>query len=257
MKPSEVWQNYWKSKNVSECELSTQLRSYQIPIYRILKKTIEKNNIKFILSAGAGEDLISLNLQRYFKNKLQVTILDISGDVLIWNKKLFRRYNLDAQFIRADIFQTSFGEDSFDLVFNTGVVEHFEKDGQIKMVKELLRVLKPGGLFITANPSDGGKLYKLGMEAAKKKEIWSLGREVPVKSLCFLQDEISQIDSIKEFHKDFLTQLGFLSYVHPLFRLVTLPAKLLGRLPPVLPVYDFMFSKIFGTYLIFSIVKKK
>lgn len=257
MKPSEVWKNYWKDRNLKRERLSTKLRSYQLPVYSLLKKTIKENNIKSILSAGAGQDIICFNLQREFNNSLEITILDISKDVLGWNKKIFKEHHLNAQFIGADIFKMPFDNESFDLVFNTGVLEHFKRKEQIYMVKEILRVLRHSGYFITANPSDSGKIYKLGMKIAKEKRIWPFGREAPIKSLKFLSKEIPEIDSIEEYHKDFLTQLNFLRYINPLFRILALPVKLLGRLPFIFQIYDILLGKIFGTYLIISIIKKK
>lgn len=257
MKPVKVWKNYWKDQNLKGERFSTKLRSYQLPVFSLLKKTIKENNIKFILSAGAGQDIICFNLQKEFKNQIEITVLDISKDVLDWNKKIFKKHCLNAKFVEADIFKMPFRENSFDLVFNTGVLEHFKNKEQINIAKEILRVLKPSGRFITANPSDSGKIYKWGMKMAKEKEIWPFGREIPIKSLDFLRQEIQEIDSIKEYHKDFLTQLSFLNYANPIFRQITLPIKLLSKLPYVSQSYDLLFSRIFGTYLIISIIKKK
>lgn len=261
MRPSEVWKGYWKSKYIRESRLSTRLQSYQIPVYSVLKKIIKEDNIESILSAGSGQDIISLNLQKYFRNKLEITILDISEDVLGWNRRLFKKHDFNAEFVKADIFKLPFGESRFDLVFNTGVLEHFEREEQIKMTKEILRVLKLPGCFVTANPSSRGWIYKLGMQAAKKKGIWPYGRETPVTSLNFLKEGVPEIADIKEYHKDFLSQLGFLSYINPLYKLITRPiiysARLLYGFKFIPQLYDFLFSKIFGTYLIISVVKKK
>lgn len=261
MKPSEIWENYWKSRHIEKSRLIDRLGSYQIPVYLFLKDIMKKNNIKSILSAGSGQDIISLNLQKYFSNKLQITILDISENVLHWNKKLFEKYNLNAKLIKADIFRMPFKKNNFDLIFNTGILEHFKKEEQVKIVREILRVLKPSGYFITANPSERGWIYKLGLRAAKQKGNWLFGKEVPITSLKFLQEEISEIAYIEEHHKDFLSQLGFLSYINPLFKLITLPiiysARLLYQLWFVPKLYDFLFSKKFGTYLIISVINKK
>lgn len=256
MKTSEVWKNYWKSENLKECKFFTNLRPYQIPFYSILKKIIKENNYRSILSSGAGQDIISFNLQKEFKNRLKITLLDISEDVLDWNKRLFFKHHLKAQFIKADIFQTPFEPNSFDVVFNTGVLEHFKREEQIKIVKETLRVLKSSGYFITANPSANGKLYNLGMKIAKKKGIWRFGNETPIKSLFFLSKEISGIKSIREINKDFLTQLSFLTYINPMFKFIIFPLELISKLPFLTQVYDTLFSRVFGTYLIISIIKK-
>ena len=154
-----------------------------------------------------------------------------------------------------------FNKNSFDLVFNSGVLEHFGKSEQIQITKEILRILKLGGYFVTANPSDRGKIYRLGMETAKKKGIWRFGKEVPITNLKFLKEEIPEIVHIKEYDKDFLSQLSFLSYISPLCKIIELPlaflARLFYRFQFIPQLCDFLFSRIFGTYLIISVIKKK
>jgi len=258
MKPSETWINYYNSIKINKAPLRGKLNLYQIPVYWFLKEIIKKYNIKSILSAGCGQDIISLKLQRYFKNKLQITILDISEEVLFWNRRLFKRYHFDVNLIKSDIFEMPFNENSFDLVFNTGVLEHYTKEEQIIMTKEILRVIKPFGFFITANPSDNGRIYKIGMEAAKKKGIWPFGEENPIKSLAFLKEYIPEISDIKEYHEDFLSQLSFLPYVNTLYKLITIPILSSATLFYFVPrLFDFILSKKFGTYLVISIIRKK
>jgi predicted SAM-dependent methyltransferase len=40
-----------------------------------------------------------------------------------------------------------FPENSFDVVYHSQVLEHFEKDDAVKFIKECFRVLKPGGII--------------------------------------------------------------------------------------------------------------
>ncbi len=260
MRSSDVWKKYWLSKDVENNRLTDRLGTYQIPLYLFLEKIVKNNNIKYILSAGSGQDIISLNLQKKFENKLQVTILDTSDEVLKWNKKLFERYKLNAEFIKADIFNMPLRANYFELVFNSGVMEHYEKYEQIKITKEILNVLKPSGFYISANPSDKGWLYKRGIEAAIKNKTWPYGDERPVKSLKFLKNEVTDVESVEEFDKDFFSQLGFLNYINPLWKLITVPVYFLTRVlykfQFILQLFDFLLSKIFGTYLLISVIKK-
>jgi len=257
MEPVEVWKDYWESQNLNGGLSSVKLSLSQVIIFSYLENIVETNRINSILSAGAGQDIICYNLQKRFKNELKLTVLDVSKKVLEWNRKLFRTSHLNAQFIEADIFKLPFKDESFNLVFNTGVLEHYEKERQISMMREILRVLKPSGYFITANPSDNGKIYKLGMKIAKEKNIWPFGQEIPIKSLRFLKKEISQIDYIQEWHRDFLTQLLFLDYINPSFGFFTLPIRKFGKLSIIYRICDLLFSKFLGTYLLISIIKKK
>ena len=150
-----------------------------------------------------------------------------------------------------------FKNGSFDIVFNTGVLEHFNREEQILMGEEFLRVIKESGYFITANPSSRGKIYNYGMKIAKEKGIWEFGQENPIKSLDFFRENISGIFSIEELEKDFLSQLSFLRYSKPIYKFITAPIRRIGSIYPISDIFDFLFSNVLGTYLLISIIKKK
>ncbi len=256
-KSTEDWEQLWRSEKIDEAPISSNLLSYQKPVLRILEKIIKENGFKDILSAGCGQDIICFNLQQDFAGNLNITLLDISREVLDWNKKLFGLSKISANYIEGDIFSMPFADETFDLVFNTGVLEHFSEHEQISMTREIARVLKPGGVFVTANPSARGWIYKIGMGQAKKKGIWRFGEEEPVRSLSFLKEEIDGISSIQEIHRDFITQLNFLSYVSKWLKFASFPIRYLGRNEFVQNVFDVLFGWALGTYLIISIIKKK
>ena len=63
----------------------------------------------------------------------------------------------NATFRSADIYTLPFADESFDAVFAHGVMEHLaEFDAAIR---EMVRVLKPGGLIGARSPDYGGHIY--------------------------------------------------------------------------------------------------
>jgi 2-polyprenyl-3-methyl-5-hydroxy-6-metoxy-1,4-benzoquinol methylase len=50
--------------------------------------------------------------------------------------------------------QLKFPDDSFDAVFSVSVLEHIPEDGDSRTIRELVRVVKPGGLVIVTTPYD-------------------------------------------------------------------------------------------------------
>ncbi|GEM_PF-6678318 len=54
----------------------------------------------------------------------------------------FKELGLKANFALMDGFDLKFKDNSFDLVFNHGVIEHFKRDKQDKMLQEMKRVSK-------------------------------------------------------------------------------------------------------------------
>jgi SAM-dependent methyltransferase len=64
-----------------------------------------------------------------------------------------RAYDGAIRLVRGDIVTSPFRSESFDAVFSSYVAEHFE-DGPDDLLREIRRVLKPGGLLILIVPYD-------------------------------------------------------------------------------------------------------
>lgn len=52
------------------------------------------------------------------------------------------------QLLGADAFVLPFSDGSFDLVMSHGLLEHFDRQSLRRVMRETVRVLKPGGLFL-------------------------------------------------------------------------------------------------------------
>ena len=74
-------------------------------------------------------------------------------------------------------FTLSFTDDTFDCVFNSGVIEHYKYPDNIRQIKEMARVTKPGGEVIINVPNS----LCLWYVAAKKILLffikWQFGYE--------------------------------------------------------------------------------
>jgi SAM-dependent methyltransferase len=64
--------------------------------------------------------------------------------------------------VRGDIFHIPFKDDTFDLVYNSGEIEHFKDPYNYKAVMEMRRVTKPGGTVIIIVPNSLCLWYRLG-----------------------------------------------------------------------------------------------
>lgn len=84
----------------------------------------------------------------------QVSGLDYSETGLAVAHRLFRELRLTADLRREDVFANSFTENSFDVVYSGGVIEHFEDPAAI--VRTHVSLLKPGGLALITIPNLGG-----------------------------------------------------------------------------------------------------
>jgi len=137
-------------------------------------------------SAGSGIDHVSLKLKAIYGDSIEVSIFDISEDCISANRRAFEEDGLQADFEVGDLFKASyFGE--FDVVFNTGLLEHFQIEDHQVLLRIFSDSLRPGGQYATYVPYAGGRLYNHCMERMKASGVWEFGPETPIATFRDLQ----------------------------------------------------------------------
>ncbi len=104
---------------------------------------------------GSGRDIFYFATCGY-----NCTALDISNIPLYNLKKAKDFYNAQHQsqsialeVWQADFFSLPFGHGAFDLVFNSGVVEHYDEQTRMQLLAELCRVTHPNGFVCVVFPN--------------------------------------------------------------------------------------------------------
>jgi len=97
---------------------------------------------KRMLECGCGSARVS---QYMAQRGYQCTLLDNSEQALSIVRRNFEALSLDGEFVLGDITNICFGAGEFDVVYSGGVLEFQDDLGCA--VKEMVRVLKPGGVF--------------------------------------------------------------------------------------------------------------
>lgn len=92
-----------------------------------------------VLDIGGGIGLTDHHLRKYFKN---LNGVDVEEDVV--NKA--REYNPEVNYSLYDGLKLPFDDNSMDLVFAINVMHHVRPENWKNFLKEMHRVLKPGGL---------------------------------------------------------------------------------------------------------------
>lgn len=91
----------------------------------------------------------------------RVTGVDLSWHALLAARKNFAAVRVSGALGQADAFRLPFGDDSFDAVFSTGLLEHFRDPSPI--VAEMARVLRGGGLYFSDVAPLKFSLLRMGM----------------------------------------------------------------------------------------------
>jgi SAM-dependent methyltransferase len=237
----EVWQKYWARNRNGELRFDEMSQT----IFSELLQNCGDVRGKKVLEAGCGRGIISARLAELGAD---VHLLDISPEALQIARKHFASKNIAASFTCGDILDPPFGESSFDIVWNAGVMEHFDGDLQSKATRSIADIIKRGGLFITFNPSARAFFYTLGKRAAERKGTWPYGPEFPVESLTE-QCGAAGLKVFKEYPICFRENLSYLSYVSKHLRSVV---KLL-----LLPFPQRLLTEIFGGYLLVTAARKE
>jgi len=242
---SNVWEKTWQQENQ---EVFEDFDDGSQEILRVIKLFISSFQEKQILEVGSGTGKISL---RMAKDGGQVTLLDTAPTALEKSKQLFEKCSQKAEYILGSGFDLPFADNSFDLVWNGGVFEHFKKHEQKALLAEMARVCRSNGLIITFNPYKLAFFYRLGKFLMEITGRWPHGYEKPMLTMKKLY-EPQVLVLQKEFSNDFTSSLehlfpGVLKKAAKQIFLKLLKADKHPR----------FFTRLFGGYLLVSVFRKK
>jgi dolichol-phosphate mannosyltransferase len=142
---SQGWDSYWDFQNRPTSAAYGAIAE----LYRasVIKPKLERAVLQnfaggsHLLHAGCGSGQVDMALQ----GRMKITAVDISPSAL----RVYQRNNPAAFEVRhADILHLPFPAETFDGVYNLGVLEHFTRDQIIKILAQFHRVLKPDGKVV-------------------------------------------------------------------------------------------------------------
>ena len=125
LSPNERWEKYYS--NYKKTRLTTLIEfvnehhfipTFTSELFKIIKRKKDLN----ILELGCGSGLMSA----YLAEKNKITLLDLSENSLKIAKCNFNKKNVKGEFIRGDLLKMPFKNNTFDVVWNQGVLEHFK-----------------------------------------------------------------------------------------------------------------------------------
>lgn len=181
----QAWLDY--SKGISTDYIKSSFQnptSFQKEFNVLLQKTIKENKFHNAIEIGceAGISLMLLN------NVLDhSTFLDYDHTILEKVESVCADLNLKAtSCICQDMFNmSSIADETYDLAFNSGVIEHYTKEVRTKAIQSYSRITKKGGYVIVAYPNHHTFPYRLSYLIGRMlgKKVWPWPKEYKFYSL--------------------------------------------------------------------------
>lgn len=152
------WDRFWKdkisSKEFSELDYWFQKKVYA-RMHNYFLSILGDVNGKKILEAGCGSGYANILL---LQEGACCTLMDSSELALEYSKNLFKKIGVDKnknkiEYTLGNVEKIPFDDNSFDIVHNCGVVEHYDDKEIKKILFEMKRITRKGGQIIVVVPN--------------------------------------------------------------------------------------------------------
>jgi ubiquinone/menaquinone biosynthesis C-methylase UbiE len=144
-----------------------------------------------VLEIGCG---MGTDGAQFAKAGADYTGIDLTDAAIELTRKRFELWGFEGEFRVADAENLDFGDESFDLVYSHGVLHHTPNTAAA--VREIHRILKPGGRAIVMLYHRGSYNYRIGIRVLRRAGARLLRSEGGIKIVHRLTGE--PIDSLRE-----------------------------------------------------------
>lgn len=202
------WDKYIISPNSSLSKIF--FLNFVVKAYYDLLKKIKFNEPIQILEFGCGTGYINFCLSKKFNIK-KITLVDLNKRMLSVSRKALSNVDFKTEFINENFFNIKYYK-KYHLVHSQGVIEHFEKNKRIQLLKKHCDAVKDDGYCILYFPIPTIS-YLLFSRIAKFFRIWQFHDEIPLKRNIVI-NEMKSLGFVpiksNYFWKFFLTEAGII-----------------------------------------------
>ncbi len=132
---------HWTRGEVKN-QIQLAFRNHWLLFSELMKSEKAYNSGKRVLEIGCGRGSLSC----YFSDAgYDCTLVDLSENVIDIAQEIFEKHDLKANFLVDDANNLKIEDNSFDVIYSIGLLEHFE-DIETPL-KEQIRVLDSGGIW--------------------------------------------------------------------------------------------------------------
>ena len=175
----EGWSNHYNMDNLNTVISSIQSGNVSVWSEELVKICSSKTKGGVhCLEVGCGTGASSLWLA---KNGMSVTALDYTESSVALVKAAAEKLGLgNVNVVHCDATKDlPFGEKQFDYIFQAGLLEHFQTDEQIRLLRSWARY---GKHMISMIPNAASIPYRAGKQLMEKNGTWEYGLEIPKHS---------------------------------------------------------------------------
>ena len=144
----DFWEASWKKILFGKYQGIEKYLAINKKLDLLFKRFLEKGNKK-VLEIGCAKAKRLIYFAKEFD--YEVYGVDYSEKGVKIAKENLRIAGVEGTIICEDIFQTTFKEESFDIVYSMGLIEHFETPAEI--IDAHIKLLKIGGVLIITIPN--------------------------------------------------------------------------------------------------------
>jgi len=196
------WKTFYKQHDKHDGGQVSEPDEWQVQLAELLMRS----NPTTALEAGSGYGLTSLLLGEMVKK----TLLDLELSPLMTARTIFSRQQDNGKYIAGDLLNMPFPDNSFDVVFNSGVLEHFSFSQRKQALQEMLRVCKSGSSIIAAIPNHFSIPYRYAYLYKQKLGRWPYPDEFKLYDFSEELHNIASAGKQERITLSVSTALGFL-----------------------------------------------
>lgn len=172
---SSEWAEHYNPSILDGLVESLEKKQLTWQTREMMKLTVPRERV---LEIGSGTGATSLYLSL---NGRACTALDFAQPCLDLSAQAASRLNCGLTTVFADAtMELPFETNAFDMVFQAGLLEHFEQEDRIKLLRLWGRV---GRRMVSIIPNAASLAYRVGKALMEKNGTWTYGLELPQYSL--------------------------------------------------------------------------
>ncbi|MCG3204054.1 MAG: Ubiquinone/menaquinone biosynthesis C-methyltransferase UbiE [Elusimicrobia bacterium] len=168
------WEYFWAARGVGPLNGTNARPDYYdvVGAAEFLHSNIgDSHDGGSLIDVGCGNGNLLFELKKWYPS---LTGIDYSPKMIDWCKESLSNI---ANFYVGDAFSIPFKNESFNIAISMGVIQYCENDEKAKkMVDEMYRVVKPGGVVVVGDVLDRAEYEPLDGMGSFYPEVLANGR---------------------------------------------------------------------------------